>query len=352
MNYYDIMGVKNDATQDEINKAYRNLARQYHPDVSKEPDSSGKFKQVAEAYEVLGDPQKRERYDRYGSAGESVVDLDPFEMFSRVYNMGRRGKKRGRDRLIDVQLTFEEAVSGCQKNIKATHKKSCKTCNGTGAIKWKTCPTCQGWGRQAVQQRPFVLEVTCSICQGRTRIADESCKECHGTGQIDGETQTVPIDIPAGVDTGMQVRLAGLGDFDVTNSARGDLFVNIVVRPHEFFERRGTDLWCNVYVPYSQLALGTKMEVPTLDKIVEVKIPSHTLPGAKLLLRGQGLSDIHMPGRKGNMVIIVNLDMPKAEGGYKKKLRELSTMEDKFPSPKRKEFNDYLERIRDELESK
>jgi len=349
MDYYDILGVKKDATQDDISKAYRQKAMRYHPDVSKEEGASEKFKEIAEAYEVLNDPQKRDQYDRYGTvgaAGPSAGGFDPFEIFNRMRRGHGRSRKRGRDRLVEAELSFEEAVAGCNKDIKVTYKDACEKCKGTGVKTWKNCETCQGRGRQTIQQSPFILEVGCTACGGHGRMPDEKCAECNGDGLKKAREETVTVKIPAGVDTGMQVRLLGLGDFDSTNSVRGDLYVTLKIQPHEFFTREGVDLWCRVYVPYTKLVLGTKLDVPTLDKVVEVKIPPNTSPGTKLRLKGHGLPDIHRPNRLGDIMIIVDLDMPKAKGDYKKKLRELSTLEDEFLSPQREEFNNYVERIR------
>ena len=342
MNFYDILGVKRDATQDDISKAYRQLARQYHPDISKEEDATEKFKKVAEAYEVLSDPQKKEQYDRYGSVGPQPMNLDPFEIFSRM-RPGRR-QRRGSNRQVEVELAFEEAIAGCEKNITVAYRDSCPACKGSGAKTWKQCNQCQGRGRITMQQRPFVLEVGCTVCGGSGQLPDESCLKCGGTGFSKGREEVVPVNIPAGVDAGMQVRMAGLGDFDDTHSVRGDLYVILKVKPHEFFTREGIDLWCRIYLPYTKLVLGAKIEVPTLDKVVEVKVPAKTSPGTKLRLRKQGLPDIHRPGHVGDIIIVLDLDMPTAKGEYKKKLRELSTYEDKFVSPKGQEFNNYLDR--------
>lgn len=341
MNYYQILGVESNATEKEIGDAYRTLARKYHPDVSQDSNSVEKFKQVAEAYEVLSDVEKRSQYDRYGSVGVGKFDgIDPFDVFSHVF--GNR-KKRGKDRLVEISLSFKESFFGCKKIINVSKNDICNHCNGSGIKKWKTCEQCQGSGCKIVQQRPFVLSVGCPSCRGQGKIVEENCQTCNGTGCIETGTQEVPLEIPAGVDEGMQIRLSGLGDFDSSHTVRGNLFVLIRVKKHEFFERNGIDLWCKVPIPYSRLILGDKISIPTMNKTIELKIPPNTRPGTKLRIKGQGIPNIHTANRCGDIVVVVELDMPIIDNEYKKKLKELSIIESKLISNERKKWDNYVD---------
>jgi molecular chaperone DnaJ len=344
MDYYEILGIPKTATQDDISKAYRKKAMQYHPDVSKEADAAEKFKKIAEAHDVLGDPQKRAQYDRYGSVGQ-IPQIDPFDVYANFFG-GVRNQKRGRDRVVEAELEFDESVQGCKKDISVTYKDFCQKCKGTGVEQWQNCSVCKGRGRQTIQQRPFMLEMSCQACGGQGRSPSKECQECNGAGFKDAKTEVVSVKIPAGISTGVRIRLAGLGDFDETHSVRGDLYVVIKVKDHEFFVREGNDLWCKIPMPFTKLVFGDTVKVPTLSDVVEVKIPANTSPGTKLRLRGRGLPDISFPGRMGDIIVVVELDMPEAKGEYKKKLRELSILEDECMSSKRQAFNNRLERIR------
>jgi molecular chaperone DnaJ len=336
MDYYKVLGVEKNASDEEISKAYRQKAMRLHPDVNPDPEATEEFKRVSQAYEVLGDSSKRAQYDRFGEAGPQPV-VNPFDLFSQVFNTGRQARG-GRDQIVPMEIEFEEMVSGGTKELEVPRRDLCSDCNGSGAKEWIQCEACQGRGSIVMQQRPFVLEVGCGACGRKGRAPAKPCDKCGGEGLIETERKVVEVSIPPGVVTGMQIRVAGHGDLDA-NGVRGDLYISLIVKPHAFFKQQGLDLWCEIPFSYTQLVFGTTVTIPTLSNKVEAKIPPGTQPGTKLRLRGRGIPDVRMAGSAGDIIVIVGLEVPtELTDEYKNKLEELSTLEDKFMTASRHEY--------------
>jgi molecular chaperone DnaJ len=351
--YYEILGVQKDSSKAEIEKAYRKLALKFHPD--RNPDDSSaakKFTEVTEAYEVLSDDDKRSQYDQYGFAtddGEMPhyqyqhVDLDEaLKMFMRSFGGGfgsffggedpfsdrssrRRGPLKGDDRITSVRVTLEEVSSGIEKELEMTHLISCPECEGSGSSEGEDpvdCPDCGGTGTMRMVKNlgpvQYVTTKTCSRCSGDGQIISSPCKKCRGKKRV-REKVTKSINIPAGVDTGNRLRIAGLGDSGDRRGPPGDLYVNIEVRPHSFFERVGDDVRCDITITYPQAALGTKVEIATLHGPVEVKIPAGTQPNSTLRIKGKGIPNIRNKKRVGDLYVDVMVKVPKHPGIKEKK---------------------------------
>lgn len=313
--YYEILGINRNAEESEIKKAYRKLAMKYHPDRnSNDKTAEEKFKEIQKAYGVLSDPQKKAAYDRFGHAG---VDPsmgggaggfggfgggfgDVFEdIFENIFTGGRgqgrqsRGQ-RGSDLQFNVSLTLEEAAQGKQIEITVPRHVSCKGCEGSGAKKGskpKTCETCNGIGQVRIQQGFFSIQQTCPSCQGEGKVITEPCTSCQGQGRV-RESKKLTVKIPAGVDNGDRVRLAGEGEAGMLGGGSGDLYVQINVKSHTIFERDGNDLHCEVPINFTTAALGGSIEVPTLEGRVTLKIPHETQTGKIFRLRGKGMKSV------------------------------------------------------------
>lgn len=338
--YYEVLGVDRSAGEDEIKKAYRKMAKKYHPDLHPgDAEAEQNFKEVNEAYEVLSDAEKKSRYDQFGHAGvdpnfgaggggfggfggADFGDLgDIFgSFFGGGFGGGRRSDpnapKRGRDTSASVVLTFEEAAKGCAKKIKVTRIEDCTECGGSGAEKGtkpKTCPTCQGTGRiNVIQRTPFGQMQTqraCDNCNGTGKHIETPCNTCHGKGRIRHTTER-EINIPAGVDDGQIIRVGGAGDMGINGGPAGDLNVNIGVRPHPIFERDGFDVFCEIPVTFTQAALGADIVVPTLDGKVKFTIHEGTQPGDEFKLKGKGIQRLRYSGR-GDQYVRIVVEVPK-----------------------------------------
>ncbi|NLZ53983.1 MAG: molecular chaperone DnaJ [Thermoanaerobacteraceae bacterium] len=345
--YYEILGVSREATEDEIKKAFRKLARKYHPDVNKDDkDAAEKFKEINEAYEVLKDPEKRARYDQFGHAGVgqggfdagnfggfgnfgdfgSDIFEDIFDMFGGGFGRSRRrGPTRGADLRYDLEITLEEAAFGVEKEVEIFRMESCKRCDGTGAkpgTRPKTCPTCGGTGQvrkvQNLGPMQFTNVTTCGNCGGRGHIVEEPCPKCHGRGQSKAGRK-LKIKIPAGVDTGSQLRMSGEGEPGELGGPPGDLYVVIRVKPHKLFTRHGDDLIYEAPISFVQAALGDEIEIPTLEEKVKLRIPEGTQPGTRFRLRSKGVPHIKGYGR-GDILVHVEVVIPKS---LNEKQREL-----------------------------
>jgi molecular chaperone DnaJ len=337
--YYDVLGVSRGATQDELKKAYRGLARQYHPDVNNDPNAGERFKEISEAYEILSDDQKRSTYDRFGHAGVnnggagfsgfgsdfgSVADIFE-EFFGGAFGgrrRERRGPRRGADLRYDLNVSFEEAVFGIEREIEVTRPELCDRCNGSGAEPGTspiTCPTCSGSGEvRRVQQSilgSFVNVTTCPQCKGSGEIISEPCTQCHGQKQVQ-RTVTKTVKVPPGVDSDTQIRLTGEGAPGVFGGPPGNLFVVLHVRKHEFFQRRGNDVWLDLQINVAQAALGDEIQVPTIDGQESLAIPAGTQSGKVFRLRGRGIPRLDRSGRgspmgRGDQHVVVQVAIPK-----------------------------------------
>lgn len=360
--YYEVLGVQKTATQDEIAKAYRKLALRYHPDSNQgDTEAINKFKEAAEAYEVLSDAQKRSRYDQYGhAAAESNGGFrdvgDIFEAFGDVFGgtifedfFGGGGRSRGRvrrgaDLRCDVTLDLEEAAKGVAKTVSLTRHSPCETCSGSGAAAGsqpETCRKCAGRG-QVIQATGILrVQTTCPICRGSGKTISKPCKTCDGQGLRPHEVK-LEVKIPPGVDDGMRVRLPGEGQPSPDGGPRGDAYCFIQVRPHSIFRRDGHDLILQLPVSFSQAALGATLDVPTLDGKRSLDIASGTQSGTVFRLRGLGMPDPHT-GAKGDLLVQTVIEVPKKLNKRQQELlRELAELDDKHISPERKGFMDRI----------
>lgn len=335
--YYEVLGVSRGANSEEIKKAYRQAALQYHPD--RNPGNKGaeeKFKDAAEAYSVLIDPEKRSVYDRFGYDGlrgegfggfsgfnssifEDFEDIlgdffnfDISDLFGTRTRARARYPQKGRDLALELEITLEEVASGIEKQIKLSRLETCPACQGLkvrpGTQK-SVCRYCQGRGQVRYQQGFFTVSRTCSYCGGTGEIITTPCDRCHGSGRIK-EKKELKIKIPAGVDEGTKLRIAGEGEAGERGSPRGDLYVVIRMKKHEFFERREQNLFCQVSILFSQAALGTTLEIPTLEGNELFKIPPGTQPGETFKLKGKGIKDLESQ-KKGDLFIRVNVRTPE-----------------------------------------
>jgi molecular chaperone DnaJ len=373
--YYEILGVSRTATTVEISDAYRKAAMKNHPDRNPgDEDAVKRFKEAAEAFEVLNDADKRGRYDRHGHAGlgqggggRQFSDIeDVFEAFGDFFGGGvfgemfgggrggggaggRRRPRKGDDIRCDLTIDLLEAARGCKKTVRFERSKKCDDCGGTGAKAGsapQTCSYCGGRG-QVVQQAGILrVQTTCPACRGAGTLVKDPCKGCKGNGFV-AETVAREVQIPGGVDTGMRIRIPGEGQPSGSGGPPGDCYCFLTVTDHALFQRDGQHLICRIPITYTQACLGATIEVPTLDGKREVKIPSGTQPGDILTLRGCGLPDPHGARRVGDLHVQLDLEVPKSLNPKQEKLlRDLAEIEKTNVSPHRKNF---LERLRDYL---
>jgi len=379
--YYEILGISRDADKTEIKKAYRKMAIKYHPD--KNPDdkeAENKFKEAAEAYEVLSDEQKRARYDRYGhagvgagggggggfSGGMTMEDIfqqfgdifgesgSPFESFfgggarTRTRSRGQRGSNLR----IKVTLTLEDIANGVTKTIKVRKQVTCDLCNGSGAKdsnSVSTCQTCRGAGYVRQVKNTFLGQmqttITCPNCNGTGEVVTANCSKCKGDGRINGE-ETIEVEIPAGVEEGMQLSLRGKGNAGARGGPAGDLLINIEEEPHDYLQRDGQNLVYELYLNFADAALGTSVDVPTIEGEVRIKVPAGTQSGKIFRLKGKGLPSVQSYGR-GDELIHVNVWTPKKlnseEREILEKLRDMSNFQ---PQPGKAEKG-FFEKMRD-----
>ena len=339
--FYKTLGVDKSASQDEIKKAYRKLAMKHHPDQNKDnPDAEAKFKEVNEAYDILKDEEKRAAYDQYGSAafdgsmgggpggaggfgggfggGGFGGFSDIFEdMFGGGFGGGARGgrnaSRRGSDLQYTMEVSLEDAYRGKEATIKIPVQETCDACSGSGAspgTSEETCGTCGGAGRMRAQQGFFTIERACHTCGGSGKVIKDPCKKCHGQGRV-RKDKTLKVQIPAGIDTGRRIRLAGEGEAGTRGGPNGDLYVLIAVKPHKFFKRDGTNLHCRVPIPMTTAALGGEIEAPTIEGTkTRVKIPAGTQTGQQFRLKGKGMPEVRGIGNNGDMYIEVRVETP------------------------------------------
>lgn len=326
--YYEVMGLDRNASADDIKKAFRSLARRYHPDVNRDPNADLRFKEINEAYEVLSDPERREVYDRYGhdglnggshgSAGYGGF-TDIFDMFFGATPRGAgqtSATQPGDDLRQDIEITLEEVALGVEKHIRFTHLETCDLCEGHGAepgSKSEVCATCRGTGQVRHVQNTilgtFQVAAPCGRCHGEGRIISQPCPQCAGASRV-RKTRERRVKVPAGVDTGSRIRLSGDGDAGLRGGPSGDLYLVIHVRPHEIFERRGNDLYCEVSIPFTIATLGGTIEAPTLSGFETLEIPDGTQTHTSFTLRGKGLPDRNGRAR-GHLYVIVRVEVPR-----------------------------------------
>ena len=328
--YYEVLGVSNSAGTDDIKKAYRKLARQYHPDVNKEdPNAAEKFKEIAEAYDILSDDNKRARYDQFGhedpaaGMGQGGAGFSDFGGFGDIFDMffggagGRGGPQRGADLEYELQVDFEDAAFGVEEEIQIPRTETCPTCSGSGAkpgTHTETCSACRGTGQQeTVANTPFgrmVNRRVCSVCRGRGVKITDPCRECNGQGRR-RVRRTVKINVPAGVDTGTRLRMPGAGENSPSGGQPGDLHIVIRVRPHDVFEREGSNVYVDVPLTFVQATLGDEIDVPTLDGKVKLRIPEGTQTGTSFRLRGKGIPRLGGPAtQRGDQHVRVHVLTP------------------------------------------
>lgn len=336
--YYDVLGVEKGASKQDIRKAYRKLAREYHPDVNKAEDAEDKFKEVKEAYEVLKDDQKRARYDQFGHAGAQSQGFggggadfsggfgDIFDMF---FGGGQRqdpnAPRQGSDLQYTMTLTFEEAIFGKETEITVPQEENCSTCSGTGAKKGtkpETCTHCHGSGQLNVEQdTPFgrvVNRRTCNYCGGKGQTIKDPCTTCSGTGRVKKEVK-IKVSIPAGIDEGQQIRIPNKGEAGINGGPAGDLFVVVQIRKHDVFVRDGDNIYLELPITFTQAALGDEIEAPTVHGNIKLKIPAGTQTGKTFRLKGKGVPNVRGYGQ-GDQHIQVRVVTPKKLTSRQKEL--------------------------------
>lgn len=369
--FYEVLGLQKGASDADIKKAFRQMAKKYHPDLNPgDKEAEKHFKEVNEAYEVLSDPQKKARYDQFGHAGVDPnfgaggggyagggfgdMDFDLGDIFSSFFGGGgRRGgnpnaPRQGSDVTATVIISFEEAAKGCKKQVSVPIVERCAACGGSGAkagTTARTCPHCNGTGQEVRQQRtPFGVMQTqsvCSQCKGRGKIIDTPCPTCNGSGAV-RKTQTVGINIPAGIDDGQVINIRGKGNAGVNGGPAGDLQVRVSVRPHPIFERDRFNIWCDLPLTYAQAALGATLDVPTLDGKAPLTIKEGTQPGDIVTLKGKGIPYLNGRGR-GDLLMRITIEVPKnLTAEQKKQLRALDESMGEKNYQKRRTFFEKL----------
>lgn len=350
--FYEVLGLQKGASDDEIKKAFRQMAKKYHPDLNPgNKEAEQKFKEVNEAYSVLSDPQKKSKYDQFGHAGVDPsygqgagggfggfgggfgnVDVDLGDIFSSFFGGGMGGgssrsnsPSKGQDREVRVQITFEEAAFGCKKDISFTRVEKCSECGGTGAAKGtnpETCSACGGTGKIRTQQRTplgvFQSQRVCDKCGGKGKVVKTPCPYCNGTG-FNRKDKRLTVNIPAGIDDGQSIILNGQGDAGRNGGQNGDVYVSVSIKKHNLFERDGMNVYCDVPVTFSEAALGATIKVPTLEGDYEYSIPEGTQTGTVFTLKNKGITEIHGT-RRGNLVFRVVVEVPKNLNSKQKEL--------------------------------
>jgi len=360
--YYEVLEVGRNASPDELRRAYRRLAKRYHPDVNKDDGSEERFKEINEAYAVLSDDERRAAYDRFGHAGVQGLPTDfgfPFgDIFEEFFGFGagsrrsRRAPRRGADLRYDLTLEFLEAVAGVEKTVEFTRQEVCATCRGSGAEPGTTptrCPTCNGTGEVRQVRQTFLGSMvnvsTCPTCGGVGETISTPCQTCGGRG-LERKTVKRVVPIPPGVDDGTQVRLAGEGEPGVNGGPHGNLYIVVHVRPHPYFRRRGDDILLNVGINVSQATLGARITVPTVDGEEELAVPPGTQPGKVLRLKGKGVPHLQRSGR-GDQLVVISVEIPRHLTPEQRELFERlgATMGDRVVPHER----GFLDRLKDLL---
>ncbi len=344
--YYEILGVSKSASDNELKSAFRKLAKEYHPDVSKDPKAEEKFKEIQEAYAVLSDKEKRSQYDQFGhSAFEggfgstSGFDFSGFDfsdlfgdLFGSSFGFGRQStssnrSRQGRDTIMEMSISFEEAVFGSEKKLKLNIEERCEACDGLGGKDKETCSKCHGSGSVTSEQRTilgtYLTKTTCYECGGKGYILTKNCPTCRGKGTVKSNKEIV-VTIPAGIDTGNQLRVARMGEAGINGGRNGDLYIEFYVNKHPLFERNNDEISLTLPITISEAMLGCKKEIPTLYGEVILTIPAGTQNDAKFLLKGKGVSNINSK-RKGDMIVITKVIIPnRLDRKQKELVNELS----------------------------
>ena len=346
--YYEVLGLSKEATQDEIKKAYRSLAKKYHPDMNPgDKEAEAKFKEVNEAYAVLSDEEKRQKYDQFGHAAFDPASggsgfggfggfdggFDFSDLFSSFFGGGRSSSasrnapQRGDDIATRITISFEEAAFGCRKEISFARVEGCKDCDSTGAAKGskpETCSNCKGRGYVTVQQQTIFgytqTQKPCSSCRGKGKIIKNPCSNCNGKGFVK-VNKKLEVNIPAGIDTMQNIVLRGQGSAGKNGGPNGDLIIEVRVKPHGFFTREGMNLYCEIPISFTEAALGAEISIPLLGgKNEKLTIPEGTSTGKSFTLRGKGIVDINNPKKQGNVIVTVILETPQNLTSEQKKI--------------------------------
>lgn len=374
--YYEVLGVSKGATDDELKKAYRKLAKQYHPDLNPDDQegAEAKFKEASEAYEVLSDSQKRARYDQFGHAGVDPSaaggggyggygaggfdDFDLGDIFGSFFGGGFGGGTRrnpnapqkGQDLRYNVDLTFEDACFGTEVDVSINHLEECSACGGNGAASGsspETCPTCGGTGQvRTVQRTPFgnIQNVRpCDNCGGKGKIVKEPCHTCHGEGRM-RKAKKIKVKIPAGIDDGQQVYVRGEGDAGINGGPSGDLILNVRVKKHKIFVRQGYDIICDYPLSFVQATLGAEIQVPTVDGKVSYDVPEGTQTGTVFRLKGKGVPKLNSAGR-GDQYVKINIEIPKGLSDKQKEI--LKQFDSTVDDSKYKQRKGFLDKMKD-----
>ena len=366
--YYDVLGVSKNASQDEIKSAFRKMAKKYHPDISKEENAAEKFKECEEAYSVLSDEAKRKQYDQFGSAafdqnggfgggasgfsGFNATDFDFSDIFDNIFGNsfgfgsggGRRNvKTRGDDRLVKVTLDFEEAVFGCEKELNLNVVEECNECLGKGGFDEETCSRCHGSGTVTEQQRSifgsFMSRSTCPDCNGTGRSFKKTCRHCSGTGRI-SRNKNITVNIPAGVDTGNRLRLSGKGEAGINGGPNGDLYLEFYVKEHKFYQRVEDDIYLKVPLTIAEATLGCKKTIPTIYGNIKLNIPAGSNSGDKQRIKEKGVRN-ETNRHKGDMYIILDVQTPYYLDREQKKILEKLADTD-LSNPDINKFNKFV----------
>lgn len=353
--YYDVLGVDKSASEAEIKSAFRKLAKKYHPDINKEADAADKFKEVQEAYDVLGDESKRKTYDQFGHAafdggaaggnpsgnyggfsgfdtsGFGFDDIDLGDILNAAFGGGFGGRRKtsskpqkGEDVLYRMKISFKDAVFGSKKEITLDLTDECETCNGKGGFNEKTCSKCHGSGKITREQSSlfgsFMTQTTCDECSGRGKTFERKCTDCKGTGYVTSR-KTITVTIPKGVDTGTQIRIKGKGEAGINGGPNGDIFVEFIVEKDALFEREGYDIYLTLPINIADAVLGSEKDVPILDGTIKLTIPAGSQNGDKLRVKGKGVPYLNS-SKVGDLYIILNVVIPTKIDKKQKKLFE------------------------------
>lgn len=368
--YYEVLGVSKDASEAELKSAFRKLAKQYHPDVSKEENAKEKFQEAQEAYAVLSDETKRKQYDQFGhnafnagggaSGGYDFSGFDFSDIFESIFGSGFGGgfgggfsgfgggrqarNTKGEDLLYRMTISFDEAVHGTKKTVTVSTSEKCSKCSGAGGFGEKTCKTCSGAGKVRQEVRTILgnmmSEVTCPTCNGKGVTYDEKCSACHGVG-YNNVTKDLEIDVPKGIDTGQRLRVSGKGEVSKNGGPNGDLYIEFRVQDHKFYERDENDVYLEVPISVTESLLGCKKEIKTLDGVVVLTLPTGSKTGDKHRLKGKGINYINS-SKRGDMYIVVKVSYPSKLSKEQKKLIESLEKTNMNDTKEIKEFEKFI----------